>query len=143
MTLYGIGRVFFREVRRLNILAGVALMFAAAFGEQLSDASVQLSFTAWTLIRPFAVPSPDTLCAWLLSVSRWAVAAHARWDPDWRIPGPPWWLAALLVMAFVAAALRTRTRWTRAAAWLAVAVTLAAMVIHPFAPQVDRGRFEL
>jgi competence protein ComEC len=83
------------------------------------------------------------LCAWLLSVSRWAVGIHARWEPDWRIPAPPFWLAALLVLALILAALRMNRRWSRTLAWAAVAAAVSAIVMHPFAPVVDRGQFEL
>ena len=45
------------------------------------------------------------LCAWLLSVARVAVGFHARWEPDWRIPAPPFWLAAIFAAALIFAAL--------------------------------------
>jgi competence protein ComEC len=83
------------------------------------------------------------ICGWLLSVSRWAVGIHARWEPDWRIPGPPFWLAAAFVAALILAALRGQPRWTRAAVWAAAAIALGVIVMHPFAPAVERGRFEL
>jgi competence protein ComEC len=267
MSLYGIGSLFFRKGRMLNILAAVALSFVVVDSEQLFDASFQLSFLAVALIAAFAIPALESssaplssavadlselkkdirmepksaqfrvelrllsatltevlgvpealagiavitvarlclyvweifvtsffiqiglalpmivyfhrisfsglsanaivvpvlsaivplgflaiglnsqvlagLCAWLLSVSRWAVTLHARWEPDWRIPAPPWWLAALLVLALVAAAHRSNTRLTRAASWIAVAVVLAIIAIHPFSPRTEAGRFEL
>jgi len=267
MSLYGIGSLFFRKGRMLNILAAVALSFVLADSEQLFDPSFQLSFLAVALIAAFAIPALESssaplssavadlselkkdirmepksaqfrvelrllsatltevlgvpealarlavitvarlclyvweifvtsffiqiglalpmifyfhrisfsglsanaivvpvlsaivplgflaiglnsqvlagLCAWLLSVSRWAVTLHARWEPDWRIPAPPWWLAALLVLALVAAAHRSNTRLTRAASWIAVAVVLAIIAIHPFSPRTEAGRFEL
>jgi competence protein ComEC len=270
MTLYGIGRCFFREGRLLNILAAVALLFVVADPEQLFDASFQLSFLAVALIGAFVVPALNAtsgplarglkdleddkkdvrmapksaqfrvemrllvrtlslvfrlparvgriavvmatrcclflwdifiasffiqvglalpmiiyfhrtsisgltanaivvpllsaivplgflaiglnspvlahLCAWLLSIARVAVGIHAQWEPDWRIPAPPSWLASLLVAALILAALRMQPRfrkWLRPVAWAAVAATLAAIVIHPFAPVVEHGKFEL
>lgn len=87
------------------------------------------------------------LCAWLLSVSRVAVAVHARWEPDWRIPAPPFWLAALFTAALIWAALRMNGKWPRrlfrVTAWIVAAACLAAIVIHPFAPVVEHGKFEL
>jgi len=270
MSLYGIGRCFFREGRLLNILAAVALLFVVADPEQLFDASFQLSFLAVALIGAFVVPAlnatssplarglgnlddekmdlrmvptsaqfriemrllartlslifgiPATLgrvavltiarcclyiwdvfvtsffiqvglalpmivyfhrtsvsgltanaiivpilslvvpfgflavglnspalahfCAWLLSVARVAVGMHARWEPDWRIPSPPFWLASFFVAALILAAWRSHgalAKWLRGLSWMAVAATLAIIVIHPFAPVVEPGKFEL
>jgi competence protein ComEC len=264
MSLYGIGRCFFRDGRLLNILAAVALLFIVVDPEQLFDASFQLSFLAVALIGAFVAPvlnatsgplirglknlaeekmdlrmSPKSaqfrvemrllvrtlamffgrpaarmvvvmtarcclffwdvfiasffiqiglalpmivyfhrmsisgltanalivpllglvvplgflaiglnspllahLCAWLLSMARIAVGIHARWEPDWRIPAPPFWLAFLFVATLVLAAWRFG-KWPRTAAWLGVAATLAVIVIHPFAPVVEHGKFEL
>jgi competence protein ComEC len=57
MSLYAIGRFFFREGRILNILAAVALLFIVVDPEQLFDASFQLSFLAVALIGAFVVPA--------------------------------------------------------------------------------------
>jgi len=270
MSLFGLGRLFFREGRLLNILAAIALIFILVDPEQLFDAGFQLSFMAVALIGAFVVPvlnatsaplsrglknledekmdvrlppkcaqfrvemrllirtlevvtslptrlgraavvmaarcclflwevfvtsffiqiglalpmivyfhrtsisgltanaviipllsavvplgflavglnSPVLahICAWILNVSRIAVGIHARWEPDWRIPSPPFWLGALFVAALIAAAWRFKwrfSRWLRALAWTGVATALAAIVIHPFAPVVEHGKFEL
>lgn len=266
MTLYGIGRAFFREGRLLNILAAVALVFVVADPEELFDASFQLSFLAVALIGAFVVPALDAtssplayglkdlsdegkdpriepksaqfrvemrllartltltagiparlarffivavarccfylweifvtsffiqiglalpmivyfhrasvsglsanaivvpllsaivplgflaiglnsawlahLCAWLLGVARVAVGFHARWEPDWRIPTPPFWLAALFVGALMLAAWRMSSRF-RAMGWVTAVAALVAIVIHPFSPAVERGKFEM
>jgi competence protein ComEC len=267
MSLYALGRCFFRNGRLLNILAAVALLFVVVDPEQLFDAGFQLSFMAVALIGAFVVPALDassaplargladmadvrkdvrlapksaqfrvemrllastltlacgipgrvatglmtaaarvslylwdifvtsffiqiglalpmifyfhrmsfsglsanaivvpvlsavvplgflaialnshvlaTLCASLLSVSRWAVGMHARWEPDWRIPAPPFWLASLFAGALILAALRGNKKWARTLAWAAAAIALATIVVHPFAPAVHRGKFEL
>lgn len=268
MTLYGIGRCFYRDGRILNILAAVAILFVAADPEQLFDASFQLTFLAVALIGAFVVPALavtsgplalglsglndkgrdlrlpaktaqfrvemrlliETLCsifggrlrsffhvlsigvariciylweisltslfiqiglalpmivyfhrlpvsgisanavvlpalsallplgfltiamqshtlaeicAWLLELSRQVVTLHARWDPDWRIPSPPWWLGAVFVILLVAAAWRRNTKVTRALALTAMAATLGLIAVHPFAPRVEKGSFEL
>ncbi|MDE3197125.1 MAG: ComEC/Rec2 family competence protein [Acidobacteriota bacterium] len=267
MTLFGIGRWFYREGRLLNTLAAVALFFVAADPEELFDASFQLSFLAVALIGAFVVPALDRtsgplargarqlpdirrdlrlepraaqfrvemrllartlhlalripegfalrllsaaarvllflweifvtslfiqigltlpmvvyfhrasisglsanaivvpllsaivplgfaaiafqshslagLCAWLLDISRRAVGFHARWEPDWRIPSPPVWLAALFTAALIAAAWRTAHRRIRIAAWVAALAALAAIAIHPFAPAIGHGTYEL
>ena len=84
------------------------------------------------------------VCAWLLNLARLAVAVHARWEPDWRIPSPPVWLAVLFASALIWAGLRfIRNRAHRAVAWTAAAAGLALIVWHPFAPRLERGKFEL
>ena len=271
MTLYGIGRCFYRDGRILNILAAVALIFVAWDPEQIFDASFQLSFLAVALIGAFVVPVLDAtsaplahglthladatqdlrmpakaaqfrvelrlliatltllcgercesafriivsaiarvclylweifvtsffiqvglalpmivyfhrmpvsglsanaivvpalsalvplgfmaiatqshtlaaLCAWLLELSRKAVAFHARWEPDWRIPSPPWWLASAFVLLLILAAWRGTGRYrtyARATAWVLAAIALAVISIHPFRPVADQGKFEL
>jgi competence protein ComEC len=267
MTLFGIGRLFYREGRLLNILAAVALLFAVADPEQLFDASFQLSFLAVALIGAFVVPALNAtsvplargledlenvrrdirmppksaqfrielrllvstltavvrlpervargmvlgaarvciylweifvtsffiqiglalpmicyfhrvpvsgltanalvvpalgavvplgfaaialnshvlaaVCAWLLQVARAAAAFHARWEPGWRIPTPPFWLGALFVLTLVLAAWRNSRAWFRIAAWTAAAITLAAIIVHPFPPAVEPRTLEL
>ncbi len=271
MSLYGLGRCFFRQGRLLNILAAVALIFVIADPEQLFDASFQLSFLAVALIGAFVVPALDAtstplidgvraldntamdvrmapksaqfrlemrllartlslavripakaaqfavvttarcclylwdifvtsffiqiglalpmivyfhrlsasgltanaivvpvlsaivplgfiaiatnsaalahLCAWLLNVAKLAVGFHARWEPDWRIPSPPFWLAAIFAAALIFAALRLKSRiksrWKIVAGWAAIAATLALIVAHPFPPVVEHGKLEL
>ena len=267
MTLYAIGRTFFRHGRLLNILSAVALGFLVVDPEELFDSSFQLSFMAVALIGAFVVPALDAssaplaralpdmgdvrkdvrlapksaqfrvemrlliatlilvcgvpgrvarflilaaarialyvweifltsffiqiglalpmivyfhrlslsglsanaivvpllsavvplgfmaialnshilagVCAWLLASARWAVSLHAHWEPDWRIPAPPLWLALLFTLALILAAWRSHQKWTRTLAWTAVAITLATIYLHPFPPLVERGKFEL
>jgi len=266
MTLFGIGRFFYRDGRLLNVLAAVALIFVIADPEQLLDASFQLSFLSVALIGAFVVPALDAtsgplrrgledlndlrrdirlepktaqfrielrlltealrlvshapepaarlfvsgaarfclyfweilvtsffiqiglallmvvyfhrisisglsanaivvpvlsavvplgflaiafqshavavLCAWLLSVARWTVGFHARWEPGWRIPAPPLWLASLFVIALIVAALRGSATRYRAAAWALAVIALVAILVHPFAPSIEKGRLE-
>lgn len=268
MSLFGLGRCFFREGRLLNILAAVALLFVIVDPEQLFDASFQLSFLAVALIGAFVVPVLDAtsaplarglkdlsevgkdirlpaksaqfriemrllartlsmlpgipakasrmavaatarisiflweifvtsffiqiglalpmianfhrlsasgltanaivvpalgaviplgflaiatnspliahLCAWLLNMGRMTVSFHARWEPDWRIPTPPFWLAAIFALTLILAAWRTQPRkWSVMLGWTGATVVLAVIVLHPFPPVVDRGKFEL
>jgi competence protein ComEC len=266
MTLFAIGRAFYRTPRMLNILAAVALAFVVFDPEQVFDASFQLSFGAVALIAAFVIPALDKtsaplaaglrhlddvrsdirlarrtaqfrielrllihtlellrvppafasfvvtaaarlaifvwdmlvasffiqlgltlpmvfyfhrlnlsglsanalvvpilsavvplgflailtnshllaqVCATLLSLSKWAVGIHARWEPDWRIPGPPFWLAAAFAAALIWAAWRnTRAPW-QIAAWAFVAAALATIGIHPFPPRTEPRRLEL
>ena len=265
MTLFGIGRIFYRDGRLLNVLAGVALCFLLLDPEQVLDASFQLSFLAVALIGAFVVPALDAtsgrlseglaniedakrdirldsktaqfrlemrllirtltlhgvpawlarpaimgvarvqfffwelfvtsffiqiglalpmiayfhrmafsgltanaivvpvlslvvpigflavgfhsfwlakVCAWLLAIAKWTVGLHAHWEPDLRIPTPPLWLALVFAAALVLAAL-SRTWWQRLIVWCGAIAALAAIAVHPFPPQVERGVFEL
>jgi competence protein ComEC len=82
-------------------------------------------------------------CGWLLSLSRWAVGIHAHWEPDWRIPGPPFWLAAAFGAALIWAAWReVRLPW-KLLAWSLVAAALAVICLHPFPPRVPPRSLEL
>jgi competence protein ComEC len=83
------------------------------------------------------------LCAWLLNLARLAVGFHARWEPDWRIPAPPFWLAAIFTAALIFAAWRIKSRWRIVIGWAAIAATLALIVAHPFPPEVEHGKLEL
>jgi competence protein ComEC len=74
----------------------------------------------------------------LLWLSQKAVFFHAAHEPNWRIPSPPLWLAVAISAALVAAAI-WRTRWLTAV----VAILLALLLLHPFAPDVHRGELEL
>lgn len=80
----------------------------------------------------------------LLKVSEWIVALHARWEPAWRVPDPPLWLALAFggALLLAAIALRHPGRWSWVPA-LAAAAALAAIVLHPFAPRLQRGTLEL
>lgn len=265
MTIFGFGRIFYREGRLLNVLAAVALFFVLFDPEQVFDASFLLSFLAVALIGAFVVPALDAtsaplsaglealnesrrdirlpiktaqfrvelrlliqtlelcglsskvasvmvtgpcrfafffweifttsffiqlglslpmifffhrmafsgltanaiivpilsavvplgflavatnslllakLCAWLLGVSQWTAALHARWEPDLRIPSPPIWLAVAFAIALITAAL-CRNWWQRALVWPAVLAALVVIAIHPFPPQLPaKGDFE-
>ncbi len=103
------------------------------------SAVVPLGFLAIALnSHPAAV-----VCAWLLQVARQAAAFHAHWEPGWRIPSPPFWLAALFVAALTAAAMRDIGRARRVAAWVVASAALVAIMAHPFAPRVEPHALEV
>jgi competence protein ComEC len=56
MSLYAVGRCFYRDARLLNVVAAAALFFVLVDPEQLFDASFQLSFLAVGVIGAFAAP---------------------------------------------------------------------------------------
>ncbi len=59
-TLYLIARIFFRRVRPLNLLSGIAIVYLAWDPLQLFEASFQLSFLSVAAIGAFASPLLET-----------------------------------------------------------------------------------
>ncbi len=106
-----------------NILV-VPLMSAAV------PAGFVAIFTGW---RPAAA-----LAKALLDLSQTVVEWHARWEPNWRIPDPPVWLAVALAAALLWLSLR---RGALPAA--AVLALFALLVWHPLPPAVERGVLEV
>jgi competence protein ComEC len=92
------------------------------------------TFTGWAWAAKAA--------GWLLELSRLLVAWHAGWDPDWRIPTPPLWLAVTFSAALIAAA-AARGKWWRGGAAAALAVSLALLLWHPFPAQTHPGELEM
>ncbi len=92
-------------------------------------------FTAWRV--------PAVIAGWLLGFSHWVARWHVQWEPAWRIPDPPPWLAvAVTVSLMVMAALRAR-RVPLLCALGVSALLLAVTVVHPFAPRVQPNTLEL
>jgi len=56
LTLYMVGRYFYRERRALNLLAAIALFFLVCDPDQLFESSFQLSFLAVAFLGAFASP---------------------------------------------------------------------------------------
>jgi competence protein ComEC len=56
LSLFALGRCFYRQGRLLNLLAATALLFLIFDPDQLYDASFQLSFLSVALIALFVVP---------------------------------------------------------------------------------------
>lgn len=80
----------------------------------------------------------------LLRFVQMTVEWHASWEPNWRIPTPPVWLAAALALALVA--LPWVVRKGRAWRWSGlsgVALLLVALIVHPFPSQQESGVLEL
>jgi competence protein ComEC len=78
------------------------------------------------------------LAGGLLWLSQKAVFFHAAHEPNWRIPAPPLWLAIAISVALVTAGI-WRSRWMTAP----IAILLALLLMHPFAPDIRRGELEL
>jgi len=86
-----------------------------------------------------------TVAGWLLAASQRVASLHVKWEPNWRVPDPPLWLAAAFTAALIgfALALAARRRIPRMAAGAACAVLFVVILRHPFAPRVTRGTLEL
>jgi competence protein ComEC len=83
------------------------------------------------------------VAGYLLDLSRRAAEWHARREPSWRIPDPPFWLAAAFVLALVWAAYRWPNRWYRLPGVAAAFALLALLVLHPFTPEIAPNTLEL
>jgi competence protein ComEC len=80
----------------------------------------------------------------LLDISRRIVSWHADWEPQWRIPDPPVWLAVLFAAAVLLLCAGLRYRWR--ANWVvtgACLTLLGVIAIHPFAPNAVPRFLEL
>jgi len=80
--------------------------------------------------------------ALLLHWTERTVAWHAHWEPAWRIPDPPLWLAVVFVLFLILAAIRLPVR-LRYTAFAAALVCLAILALHPFAPMTQAGTLEV
>ena len=83
------------------------------------------------------------LAAWLIHASGSAVEWSAQFEPAWRIPSPPVWLAIAFVLSLTALAASLRLLRWRWPAWAMAFAALALLLAHPFLPQVKRGELEL
>jgi competence protein ComEC len=87
---------------------------------------------------------PTVFAEWLLKAGENVAAWHTHFEPAWRVPDPPLWLAisfaaSLLVVAW---AIRRSRQWARPAAVPALGF-FGLLYWHPFPPAVARGELEL
>jgi competence protein ComEC len=92
-------------------------------------------FTGWKV--------PAVFAGWLLSFSQWVARLHVQWEPDWRIPSPPLWLALALTAALLTMTVLRRRRVALLVSLCISAALLAVIVVHPFAPRVTPNMLEL
>ncbi len=93
-------------------------------------------FTGWGWIAWMA----NLLLRWSENVAAW----HVQFEPQWRVPDPPVWLAIACTVSMIILAVTLRKgRYTR---WPALAAALAlfgVLLVHPFAPQLAPGQMEI
>jgi len=121
LTLFMIGRYFFRERRLLNLLAAVAIGFLVLDPEQMFEPSFQLSFLAVAFIAAFAVPILESTSAPLVR------HLGDLWDTGRDLHLPPRVAAFRVEMRLLAETLRHILRLPAPAA--ALSVTLPARTV--------------
>ncbi len=125
--------IYFHRVSISGLSANAIIIPAFGFAVPVGFVAM---FTGWTL--------PARLDGLLLAISKWTVRAHAGWEPNWRIPGPPLWLALAIAASVVALAFAQRASRAWRAATTAVALALIALLIwHPFRPRIEPGMIEI
>ena len=124
---------YFHRTSLTGISANVPVVLSTSIAVPLGYLEV---LTGWPILA--------RLTEQVLELSRWAAHWHAGWEPAWRVPPPPEWLAALLMLSLagVAAAigLSNRLRLTALGCFL---VLTAVVVRHPFRARLSAGELEL
>ena len=93
-------------------------------------------FTGWGWIAWLA----NLLLRWSENVAAW----HVQYEPQWRVPDPPLWLAAACTLSLVLLAVTLRGgRYTRWPAFAAALALFGVLIVHPFAPMLTPGQMEL
>jgi competence protein ComEC len=124
--------VYFHRLSITGISANIFIMLPMSAIVPVGFLAI---FTGWKI--------PAAIAGWLLSFSHWVARGHVRWEPEWRIPGPPLWLAVALTASLLAlAALRSR-RVSFLCALGVSAVLLSVIVAHPFSPRIQPNALEL
>ncbi|MDE3166368.1 MAG: ComEC/Rec2 family competence protein, partial [Acidobacteriota bacterium] len=122
---------YFHRVGVSGLSANALVVPAMGFVVPLGFAAV---FTGWGWVAKLA--------GWFLGLAQAVVDFHARLEPGWRIPTPPLWLAVAIAAALIAAA-GANTRAARLSAGAVLALLLALLFVHPFAPAIVPRQLEL
>ncbi|MFN7933719.1 MAG: DNA internalization-related competence protein ComEC/Rec2 [Bryobacteraceae bacterium] len=129
------------------IQIGLALPMIIYFHRMsLSGVTANLIVTPLlTIAVPTGLIAVATGWAWpvwitgaLVRAAGYVAAWHARWEPAWRVPDPPLWLAAAFLAALILLAVTHRRILL-----IPVLALLAILVWHPFPPQSSPGWLEL
>ncbi|MGE5644428.1 MAG: ComEC/Rec2 family competence protein [Acidobacteriota bacterium] len=118
---------------RLSITGLTANLFVVPLMSAVVPVGFIAIFTGWKFMAVAA--------GWLLAAAGWVARLHVRWEPEWRIPNPPVWLAlafaaSLMLLAFRLSSLK------RLCVLCVSAVALLLLIWHPFAGKVAPGVFE-
>ena len=125
--------IYFHRVSISGLTANAIIIPATGLAVPIGFVAIA---TGWTL--------PAKLASLLLAISKWTVHAHANWEPNWRIPSPPLWVALAMAASLIGLACAQRaSRIWRIAATAVVFGLLAILVWHPFAPRIEKGVLEI
>jgi competence protein ComEC len=118
---------------RLSALALSANLLIMPLMSAIVPVGFLAVFTGWNW--------PAVCAAYLLKSSRWIVELHAAYEPSWRVPDPPVWLACAFGAALIClyAVPRHMKLWAAAL----TAAVLGMMVYHPFPPRLHTGSMEV
>lgn len=123
--------VYFHRYAFTALAANLGVVF-------LLETAIVCGFTALTGFPPLV-----GLTRWMIDTAVILANIHARWEPSWRIPGPPAWviLLILLSLGLLAWSLR-RWRWVPVTVVLSTA-SLVLLLVHPFSADALNGTLEL
>jgi len=153
LLLRGVFYLFELAAVSASIQIGLALPMAMHF-HRFSYSGITANMLVVPLLS-LAVPlgflavfsgwgAAGALAGLLVRFSQTVVDWHARWEPSWRVPDPPLWVAASLALGLIGVAVtrRSRARW-RVATITVTAVSLFLLLRHPFPPRVQPGALEV
>ena len=125
--------VYFHRFAFTAILANVAVV-------SLLEPAIAIGFLA-TLS---GIPALAQLTGWLITTAARLADWHVQWEPNWRIPDPPFLLAVLAAAALsvVAWTIRAKPRWFPLATALA-SLLGGLLLVHPFPVSARAGELEL
>ncbi len=125
--------IYFHRVSFSGLSANVLIVPLLSLAVPIGFVAV---FTGWHIAA--------ALAGWLLFLSEHVARWHVRWEPDWRVPDPPVWLAIAFAAALIGLAFTmNRSRVVRLLAVGVVAGLFTLVFTHPFPPRVQRGSLEL
>ena len=125
--------VYFHRVSLTGITANVVIVTIFSIATPLG---FLMLLTGWRWLA--------SLVKVLVALAEKAAAWHAAWEPQWRIPDPPLWLALAFAgsLALTAIAVRAGPFWRRPAL-ASLAACCVVLVWHPFPAETDSGWMEL
>jgi competence protein ComEC len=123
--------VYFHRIGVSGLTANALVIPAMGFVVPLGFAAI---FTGWRWVA--------ALAGWFLGIAQKIVEWHANLEPGWRIPTPPLWLSIAIAVALVSAAVAGR-KVSRCGAYAAVALLVAILLVHPFAPELRTRELEV